>query len=204
MRIIAFVVGIAWAVFATAIALIPASNPTNTFGWGDWLYVAAFVPAVLCLALSVYFLPGLVAHRRGHLNAAAITAANLFLGWTGIGWAVCLGWALSDKAWTGQAPAAAPALIPCPACAGMVSRMARACPACGNPIAREPTHNRIAAALLALFLGGLGLHKFYLGRAGQGVVYLLLCWTFIPALLGLIEGIAYLCSSDEGFARKYG
>ena len=43
------------------------------------------------------------------------------------------------------------------------------------------------AVLLALFLGGLGAHKFYLGQAGLGVLYLLFCWTFIPAIVALFE-----------------
>ncbi|WP_180073870.1 MULTISPECIES: TM2 domain-containing protein [unclassified Acinetobacter] len=63
---------------------------------------------------------------------------------------------------------------------------------------------RIVAALLAFFLGGFGIHKFYLGRIGWGIVYLLFCWTFIPSIVAFIEFIVYLCTSDEDFARKYG
>jgi TM2 domain-containing membrane protein YozV len=65
------------------------------------------------------------------------------------------------------------------------------------------SRNRGVAALLAFFLGGLGAHKFYLGRTGMGVLYLLICWTFIPAILSLIEGIILLAQSDESFARTY-
>ena len=64
--------------------------------------------------------------------------------------------------------------------------------------------NRIVAAILAFFVGGFGVHKFYLGQIGWGIVYLLFCWTFIPALVAFIEFIIYLCTSDEDFARKYG
>ncbi|UZJ74876.1 TM2 domain-containing protein [Salmonella enterica] len=60
------------------------------------------------------------------------------------------------------------------------------------------------AALLAFFLGGLGAHKFYLGKVGQGFLYLIFCWTFIPAIVAFIEFFIYLCTSDEDFARKYG
>lgn len=67
-----------------------------------------------------------------------------------------------------------------------------------------PIKNRIVAALLAIFLGGLGAHKFYLGKPVQGILYLIFCWTFIPAFIGFIEGIVYLASSDESFARNYG
>lgn len=65
------------------------------------------------------------------------------------------------------------------------------------------SRNRVVAAVLALFLGGLGAHKFYLGRTGMGILYLVICWTFIPAILSLIEGIILLGQSDESFARTY-
>ena len=64
--------------------------------------------------------------------------------------------------------------------------------------------SKLTAALLAIFLGGIGLHKFYLGQIGMGILYLLFCWTFIPAVIGLIEGIVLLSISDETFARRYG
>ena len=64
--------------------------------------------------------------------------------------------------------------------------------------------NRVVAAVLAFFLGGFGIHKFYLGQIGWGIVYLIFCWTFIPAFVAFIEFIIYLCTSDEDFARKYG
>jgi hypothetical protein len=44
-------------------------------------------------ALFIYFLPTIVAWNRGHKNTVAIFVANLFLGWTFIGWVVCLVWA---------------------------------------------------------------------------------------------------------------
>ena len=49
--------------------------------------------------------------------------------------------------------------------------------------------NKLAYVLCALLVGGFGVHKFYAGRVGLGIVYLLFCWTFIPALIALIEGI---------------
>ena len=55
-----------------------------------------------------------------------------------------------------------------------------------------------------MLLGGLGIHKFYLGRVWQGILYLVFCWTFIPALVGFIEGIIYLTMSDRDFEAKYG
>ncbi|MBP5397558.1 MAG: TM2 domain-containing protein [Bacteroidales bacterium] len=62
--------------------------------------------------------------------------------------------------------------------------------------------NRIAAGVLAILLGGLGIHKFYMGKTGMGILYLVFCWTGIPSLAGLIEGIIYICESDEKFASR--
>ena len=64
--------------------------------------------------------------------------------------------------------------------------------------------NKVVAGILALLVGGLGIHKFYLGRPGMGIVYLLFCWSGIPSILGFIEGIIYLVSSDAEFNAKYG
>jgi TM2 domain-containing membrane protein YozV len=78
------------------------------------------------------------------------------------------------------------------------------------------TKNKIAAGLLAIFLGGFGIHKFYLGFTGPGLVFLLLntigfavTWMllFIPNLalgiIALVEGIIYLTKSDEEFEQLY-
>jgi len=66
------------------------------------------------------------------------------------------------------------------------------------------TKSRMVAVLLAFFLGGIGLHKFYLGRTFWGLIYLCFCWTGIPFVLGILEGITYLLSSNRSFALKYG
>lgn len=41
--------------------------------------------------------------------------------------------------------------------------------------------------ILALFLGGLGIHKFWLGSTGMGLLYLIFCWAFIPAIVAIID-----------------
>jgi TM2 domain-containing membrane protein YozV len=52
--------------------------------------------------------------------------------------------------------------------------------------------------LFALLLGGFGLHRFYLGETGWGILYLLFCWTGIPSLIGFIE-----CFFMPGRVRVY-
>lgn len=65
-----------------------------------------------------------------------------------------------------------------------------------------PVKSKVAAGLLGIFLGGFGIHKFYLGKIGMGILYLCFCWTYIPAIVGFVEGIIYLCSNDENFQLK--
>ena len=45
----------------------------------------------------------------------------------------------------------------------------------------------VVALLLAIFLGGIGGHKFYLGNLVLGILYLVFCWTGIPSVVALVE-----------------
>lgn len=94
----------------------------------------------------------------------------------------------------------------CSNCGAQIDANTEVCPKCGvrQPEMNPPRRNRIVAAVFALLLGGLGIHKFYLGKVGWGIVYILFCWTFIPGIVGFVEGIIYLAMSDEEFAAKYG
>lgn len=62
---------------------------------------------------------------------------------------------------------------------------------------------QFTASMLALFLGSLGFHWFYLGKAGRGFAYLLFCWTFIPSFLALIDFISFLVMKKETFDAKF-
>ncbi|MCD0009814.1 TM2 domain-containing protein, partial [Streptococcus agalactiae] len=58
--------------------------------------------------------------------------------------------------------------------------------------------NKLVYALLAIFLGGIGAHKFYAGKIGQGFLYLIFSITIIPSFIGFIEGLVALGKqSDE-------
>lgn len=63
--------------------------------------------------------------------------------------------------------------------------------------------NRMVAALLALFTGCFGLHKFYLGENCAGVFYLLLSWTFLPSIISFFEFLGLVFMSDHVFNAKY-
>ena len=70
-------------------------------------------------------------------------------------------------------------------------------------IVYKTKRSRVAAGLLAILFGDLGLHKFYLGKAMWGLVYLFFFWSFVPMLIDIIEGIIYLLMSDKEFENKY-
>ena len=93
-------------------------------------------------------------------------------------------------------------LVYCRDCGNKVSHRAKTCPSCGSPQA-VGGKSKVAAGLLAIFLGGLGIHRFYL-RQWWGLFYLLFCWTGIPGLIAFIEGIVFLCTSEDNWNEKYG
>jgi TM2 domain-containing membrane protein YozV len=94
----------------------------------------------------------------------------------------------------------------CYACGIKIYERTPVCPSCGalqNDII-PMRRSRVTAAVLALFLGGIGAHKFYLGKVGQGVLSLFFFWTLIPGIIGFIEFFLYLAMSEEDFAARYG
>lgn len=68
----------------------------------------------------------------------------------------------------------------------------------------QAAKSRSTAAVLAFLLGFIGVHKFYLGRTGPGLLYLFFFWTLIPGLLSIIDFVMLLTTSDEAFAATYG
>ena len=120
----------------------------------------------------------------------------------------------------------------CPQCGAPVNANAAKCEYCGaaiaqaapqQPVYQQPTYqqtvyvqqpinaeranwpvkSKIVAGILAILLGGIGVHKFYLGNAAAGILYLLFCWTGVPAIIALIEGISILCQSNDAFETKF-
>ena len=63
--------------------------------------------------------------------------------------------------------------------------------------------DKTTAALLAFFLGGFGVHRFYLGQTGKGILYLVFFWTLIPALVAFVDFIIFLTMAKEDFDAKY-
>ncbi|MBM4063622.1 MAG: NINE protein [Planctomycetes bacterium] len=64
---------------------------------------------------------------------------------------------------------------------------------------------RVAAGVLGILLGGLGIHRFVLGDAVGGILRIVISFVTLGlgSIIGLIEGIIYLTKSDEEFVRVY-
>jgi TM2 domain-containing membrane protein YozV len=106
----------------------------------------------------------------------------------------------------------------CHNCGATTDPAAIVCVKCGvsTSVGGEGSKSKITAGLLAIFLGGLGIHKFHLGFTTPGLVFLLTntvgliltAWlfcipNFVLAVIALVEGIIYLTKSDEEFEQLY-
>ena len=73
----------------------------------------------------------------------------------------------------------------------------------------QPTKSKVVAGVLGILVGWLGIHKFYLGYTGPGLVLLLASvltcgiGSIVTSVIGLIEGILYLVKTDEEFHEMY-
>lgn len=66
-----------------------------------------------------------------------------------------------------------------------------------NPAAGGKVVNRLAYVLLAILLGGVGAQFFYVGKTSIGIVCVVFCWTGIPSLIGLVQGIIALTKPED-------
>ncbi|MES2819423.1 MAG: NINE protein [Pseudomonadota bacterium] len=90
----------------------------------------------------------------------------------------------------------------CRQCGSKIAASATQCPDCQASQNLNPK-SKITAGVLALLLGGLGIHRLYLGQ-WWGLIYLVLFWTWIPAIIALVEGIVFLCTDNTRWQQKYG
>ncbi len=82
-----------------------------------------------------------------------------------------------------------------------------------EPTIQDANSKKIAAGILAILLGSLGIHKFVLGYTNEGVAMLLISLlagvvtcglaTMVIWAIGLAEGIVYLTKTDEEFLNTY-
>jgi TM2 domain-containing membrane protein YozV len=64
-------------------------------------------------------------------------------------------------------------------------------------------NKKVMAGILAILLGGLGVHKFVLGYTKEGIIQLVIGFCGVGYIIGLVEGIIYLTKSDEEFYQTY-
>lgn len=93
-------------------------------------------------------------------------------------------------------------MVFCRGCGKEIHNTASACPHCGAQQRTKRYKSKTAAGVLAILLGGLGVHRFYLGQ-WWGIFYLLFVWAWIPGLVAFVEGIVFLCTNDEKWDRKH-
>lgn len=102
----------------------------------------------------------------------------------------------------------------CPKCGAEINENQPVCAQCSNEKKSNSVNtigsdfvnakrNKWIAIIFAFFFGSFGIHKFYLGQIGWGIIYLLFCWSGIPGIVGIVESVLYLTMTDEDFARKY-
>ena len=95
----------------------------------------------------------------------------------------------------------------CQNCGQLTNPEAEVCVKCGirliYELTVEPVKSKLAAGLLGIFLGELGIHRFYLGYIGIGIVQIIVTIvTFgIGGLWGIIEGILILAGSMDKDAK---
>jgi len=103
----------------------------------------------------------------------------------------------------------------CRGCGSAIHNQAVICPQCGVATGGQTgvpsgkagvnraggQKDKMVAVLLAFFLGGLGVHRFYLGDTGLGVLHLLTCG--ICGIGALVDFIVLLAMNQAAFDQKY-
>jgi len=75
-----------------------------------------------------------------------------------------------------------------------------------NPPQTQPENKKVVAGILAILLGGLGIHKFILGYTTEGIIQIVISvftCGIAGSIIGLIEGIIYLTKTDQEFYQTY-
>jgi hypothetical protein len=85
----------------------------------------------------------------------------------------------------------------CPVCTAQTHPQAVVCPNCGSSLKDPEAKSKLVAGLLGIFLGGFGVHRFYLGYTQIGVIQIVVTIVTcgLGSLWGLVEGILILTGS---------
>jgi TM2 domain-containing membrane protein YozV len=72
-----------------------------------------------------------------------------------------------------------------------------------GPTMAPGAKDRTVAGVLAILLGTLGIHHFYLGNTTIGIIYILLGCVGVSPILGVVDGVLYLVKPEDQFQRNY-
>ena len=94
----------------------------------------------------------------------------------------------------------------CQNCGEATAPNAAVCLKCGCALSQQvpvgEQKSKLVAGLLGIFLGGLGIHNFYLGRTGRAIAQIACSFCFgAGAIWGLVEGIMILCGAIKTDAK---
>ncbi len=96
----------------------------------------------------------------------------------------------------------------CKSCGKEIENGVRFCPECGATLQESgipqwhdnsasksnvSSKSRLVACLLSFFVGWLGIHRFYVGKVGTGILQILLCWCLIGEIWALVDFIFIIC-----------
>lgn len=99
----------------------------------------------------------------------------------------------------------------CKKCGKEIAEGTKFCSHCGESqetnttvqSSAESSKSRTIAAVLAFFLGGLGVHRFYVGKIGSGIAQIILTCCFgIGYIWALIDMIVILCGNFRDNENK--
>jgi TM2 domain-containing membrane protein YozV len=89
----------------------------------------------------------------------------------------------------------------CGSCGAIINIKANPCPNCGAR--QHPAINKTSLVLITFFLGGMGAHKFFVGKTIQGIFYLVFCWTLIPSIIAFVEFLIYAFTDETKLQEKF-
>ncbi len=89
----------------------------------------------------------------------------------------------------------------CRQCGQLIKMDAKTCSGCGGQVGRKLS--KAVLLLITFFTGGIGGHKFYVGKTMQGILYLVFFWTSIPGFIAIIEFIIYAFTKENDLQDKY-
>jgi TM2 domain-containing membrane protein YozV/Tfp pilus assembly protein PilE len=89
----------------------------------------------------------------------------------------------------------------CRQCGQLIKVDAKTCAGCGAKVGKQLS--KAVLLLITFFTGGIGGHKFYVGKTMQGILYLVFFWTSVPGFIALIEFVIFAFTKENDLQDKY-